>query len=1329
MPKKRCSHLTLGRKYVRPKKSKVDLETSEVTADWNTPIQIDIDDTNDESQDDENEGGEVIIDESSEEQHEKDIIDLFKVALRHIKEAGKFLFLWQFLHLIANGQFPFKSIIFTLFSEFIQWLCLASTTAMRYSEESKKFWWTGKMLFGSKFIRFMEGFKHKGFVASGDTQKGCYDPLKTTVNFAVPADPVLSAFCPFSGLEKYKNGVPPGIIQPTVEMYATHGEAKSHILTFDGKKVVPNSANINLIGCEDENTLKLQQILSEDENKIHEISGIIENLQESSINLITDLNLTDRGPLIQKLLSVFQHIGRRLEIVRELKNKKAYALSKLESKLDKLMTKDQFLMNHLKTYVYQCSNTIKDVTDNLNGLCELIAALNEAIQNFVKDKTVDLTLQGNFAELMPPRHVAESLGTDSQNIPTEYVKQRSAEWFEVRKSVKVTGSTVQKAVGIDSLKDQRSYFDETISRDENPKSDSQIEAMDYGSKNEINAVATLVGKIMPVLYPRLTMYEEGTYKLSDDSRPILCVSPDGSLRETNGCNRPLDNPAKVGIEIKCPFNSGPLKDRVFYTPPKRYISQCLLEQHALKSEQQLLISWSPETTTVLQIPENKTIVKGLLAEAKEIYYSDVPRRPTKLSDRTKHLSSQIDEHIKTCEFLGEFPSVTCVQNERKTVSEIKGTHRLGIPTTLNCSQVSVECACKTLLKSQSVIRAMMNLYDKKASEVVLFSIADSDRVWKKEIAHGLPIGYFTRGYSLSTDTMRNIETKMLTSCIEANIHVPCVTFDGQWYKLKDEAADRSPLTLFHMQRVFWGQVCTLSKDQILTKLCLVNRKVVRESEITTYDILPSMILKPVQRTIVLKSEGRPLKFPQCVISKPQTTPDTSASQDSDKTSEHKTVTDDDQLDELPSTEIDIHNENDDTPSNPAIIQYQMSEEDKTCIRTLLLRSKRKKNRFTPEIVESVDRFFENSSSVNLLTDSELKETIDYLNTRLKGTGKELSAKGSKAKKVLEICKLMGLPHETEQKEIRVRRHKKSPNSLQMITMAVLKKMDKTTLAAVYANYKWPDIEMEWRNKSSVGTEVSLYGTEYSFRPVYTPECVSIDGKKFLLVKCLDGHHIRTNIRSKICKDGTAELKRQAWVDVAKSKNTNLSIAMIDVNKDGKILDQQNDKYVRTMFSDEVEDELTLMGYSSEAKFTRLLREWYEAEDLPGISAEGRCKRALALREWLLKDYSFENFPPPGMHIKGFPKVTFEGLICSIEAHLYMYELCKSGTFNWRSVSTLVAENIFSEVTEMEHHNNGVPTGSSFQRNMAVMTGLHAIRLQPNRYVFVIFLQQNAFRLW
>ena len=78
----------------------------------------------------------------------------------------------------------------------------------------------------------MESFKHKGIVVSGDTDKGFYDPLKTSVNFAVPGEPALSSFCPFSGLEKYKNGVPPGVI----ELYAKYCEDNSHILTFYGQK-------------------------------------------------------------------------------------------------------------------------------------------------------------------------------------------------------------------------------------------------------------------------------------------------------------------------------------------------------------------------------------------------------------------------------------------------------------------------------------------------------------------------------------------------------------------------------------------------------------------------------------------------------------------------------------------------------------------------------------------------------------------------------------------------------------------------------------------------------------------------------------------------------------------------------------------------------------------------------------------------------------------------------------------------------------------------------------------------------------------------------------
>ena len=67
--------------------------------------------------------------------------------------------------------------------------------------------------------------------------------------------------------------------------------------------------------------------------------------------------------------------------------------------------------------------------------------------------------------------------------------------------------------------------------------------------------------------------------------------------------------------------------------------------------------------------------------------------------------------------------------------------------------------------------------------------------------------------------------------------------------------------MFQLQRVFWGHVCSMSKDDILKKLSMVNWQVIQEKEIWTYEIQPNMILKSTQRTIVVISETRKLKLP------------------------------------------------------------------------------------------------------------------------------------------------------------------------------------------------------------------------------------------------------------------------------------------------------------------------------------------------------------------------------------------------------------------------------------------------------------------------------------
>ena len=62
---------------------------------------------------------------------------------------------------------------------------------MRYSDEVKCFWRTGLRLFQGRFLRYMEGPKHKGQIVCDETTQGYFDPQKAKINFIVPDRRVL----------------------------------------------------------------------------------------------------------------------------------------------------------------------------------------------------------------------------------------------------------------------------------------------------------------------------------------------------------------------------------------------------------------------------------------------------------------------------------------------------------------------------------------------------------------------------------------------------------------------------------------------------------------------------------------------------------------------------------------------------------------------------------------------------------------------------------------------------------------------------------------------------------------------------------------------------------------------------------------------------------------------------------------------------------------------------------------------------------------------------------------------------------------------------------
>ena len=65
----------------------------------------------------------------------------------------------------------------------------------------------------------------------------------------------------------------------------------------------------------------------------------------------------------------------------------------------------------------------------------------------------------------------------------------------------MTGSTLFRALGRGSLKEQQQHFHQVIKKQTAEISPEFQTFIDYGTTNEFNALATMVAKILPVYHP------------------------------------------------------------------------------------------------------------------------------------------------------------------------------------------------------------------------------------------------------------------------------------------------------------------------------------------------------------------------------------------------------------------------------------------------------------------------------------------------------------------------------------------------------------------------------------------------------------------------------------------------------------------------------------------------------------------------------------------------------------------------------------------------------------------------------------------------------------
>lgn len=349
----------------------------------------------------------------------------------------------SFFRLVAEQKIPLGNVSIHLWAEVVKWFSCSKTCSMRYSEESKKFWKLGWRLFGAKFIHFMSGYKNKGALLQN---------LSTnhTPDSSVPDLKIVRNFDPY----KVQGERKPGIFEDIIAVMKNNLFHKSACLTFDGKKIkqclLEESGEVDVLGFEMNETLsdkkeRLQKRLKEIDNVLEELKQPEEDLKY----LYETSTLNSKRVLIMELSSTSNDIFQ----IKEIKQKKEYAKAKLIERggeSDWRKGKYVYAISAIIAFIHDIDNYL-DIAPDITGRIALtVAYINNS--NFAEGTKVNLTENDKY----------KCVDTTRTTENTRFVKQQSYEWFQIRKTVKVTGSTIYTAVGCDGLCRLQDHYDSVI---------------------------------------------------------------------------------------------------------------------------------------------------------------------------------------------------------------------------------------------------------------------------------------------------------------------------------------------------------------------------------------------------------------------------------------------------------------------------------------------------------------------------------------------------------------------------------------------------------------------------------------------------------------------------------------------------------------------------------------------------------------------------------------------------------------------------------------------------------------------------------------------------
>ena len=327
-----------------------------------------------------------------------------------------------------------------------------------------------------------------------------------------------------------KKKIPPGTISKSIEICKSTTE-KQFVLCFDGMRVSQGSksttdGDVNLWSAEGYPT-------------VHNAVKILDRDLQASTDVISHVPEITLELKYLRLENVLLRMSCHCEQIR----KRLTGAYFLEKKLEKMRDNNpnrkdsyQWSLGHIYTISTELENCVNRAINVNLDICKELARI-QLNSNLLSDsRFVKLHKQANYFALLPSEYVSQYIDLEYKEN-TQFCSQRSPIWYCLQQKNLVTGSSMYKGLGLDTLKAEKEHFNVYVHKLPNvPISEEVQKYIQFGTENEINAIASVVGLLMPALLPScFAFFEVGPQFIHGIHREnLIKVSADGIINCTHG---------------------------------------------------------------------------------------------------------------------------------------------------------------------------------------------------------------------------------------------------------------------------------------------------------------------------------------------------------------------------------------------------------------------------------------------------------------------------------------------------------------------------------------------------------------------------------------------------------------------------------------------------------------------------------------------------------------------------------------------------------------------------------------------------------------------------